>query len=329
MSSAPVLPAPGATTSGEEQLSSTVSRGAPRRQAAPHRRARYRARPQLASLGRNNWLARSGAFVLGTIWLCIVLFPIYYMVLASFRSQTQYLSANAWLPQDGLSISSWSTIFSSGTGLWHDFLNSVIYAAGTIVVVATLSLVAAFRIVQRGSRFSAVSFRLILFGLAVPIYAIIIPIYVITLKMHIYDSLFGLILVTSASLIAVAVLLTVNYVRMIPNELYDAMAIDGAREWTIFSSLVWPLARPVVGVVSIFAGLGAWNNFVLPLILTQSNSDTVLPLGLFKISTTASGYGVNVPVVMAGVILSVLPLLFLYIALRRQFVKGIGGFALR
>ncbi len=329
MSSAPVLPAPGATTQGDEQLSSTVWRGAPRRPAAPHRRARHRARPQLASLGRNNWTARFGAFVLGTIWLCIVLFPIYYMVLASFRSQTQYLSANAWLPEDGLSISSWSTIFSSGTGLWHDFLNSVIYAAGTIVIVATLSLVAAFRIVQRGSRFSAVSFRLILFGLAVPIYAILIPLYVITLKLHIYDSLFGLILVTSASLIAVAVLLTVNYVRMIPNELYDAMAIDGAGEWKIFYRLVWPLARPVVGVVSIFAGLGAWNNFVLPLILTQSNSDTVLPLGLFKISTTASGYGVNVPVVMAGVVLSVLPLLFLYIALRRQFVRGIGGFALR
>jgi raffinose/stachyose/melibiose transport system permease protein len=329
LSSAPVLPASGGTTGGHEQVPCLVSPGAPRRQAASHKRARYRARPQLASLGRNNWAARFGAFVLGTIWLCIVLFPIYYMVLASFRSQTQYLSANAWLPQDGLSISSWSTIFSSGTGLWHDFLNSIIYAVGTIVIVATLSLVAAFRIVQRGSRFSAVSFRLILFGLAVPIYAILIPIYVITLRMHIYDSLFGLILVTSASLIAVAVLLTVNYVRMIPNELYDAMAIDGAREWTIFTRLVWPLARPVVGVVSIFAGLGAWNNFVLPLILTQSNGDTVLPLGLFKISTTASGYGVNVPVVMAGVVFSVLPLFFLYLALRRQFVRGIGGFALR
>lgn len=329
MSSTPVLPAPGQTTKGDEQLSNPVWRGAARPRSVPPRRRAHRARPQLASLGQDNWPARFGAFVLGTIWLCIVLFPIYYMVLASFRSQTQYLSANAWLPQDGLSLSSWSTIFSTGTGLWRDFLNSVIYAAGTIVVVATLSLVAAFRIVQRGSRFSAVSFRLILFGLAVPIQAIIIPIYVITLKMRLYDSLLGLILVTSASLIVVAVLLTVNYVRMIPNELYDAMAVDGARERTIFSHLVWPLARPVVGVVSIFAGLGAWNNFLLPLILTQSNSDTVLPLGLFKISTTASGYGVNVPVVMAGVVLSVLPLLFLYIALRRQFVRGIGGFALR
>jgi ABC-type glycerol-3-phosphate transport system permease component len=329
LSATPVLPAPGGISTGEGQITGLAHNGTAKRAAIAERRARRRTRPQLASLGRTNWLARAGAFVLGTIWLCIVLFPIYYMLLTSFRSQSQYLTANAWLPEDGLSLSSWSTIFSGGTGLWGDFLHSVIFAAGTIILVATLSLVAAFRIAQRGSRFAAVSFRLILFGLAVPIQAIIIPIYVITLKMHIYDSLFGLILVTSASLIAVAVLLTVNYVRMIPNELYDAMAVDGARERTIFSRLVWPLARPVVGVVSIFAGLGAWNNFLLPLILTQSNSDTVLPLGLFKVSSTASGYGVNVPVVMAGVVFSVLPLFFLYLALRRQFVRGIGGFALR
>jgi ABC-type glycerol-3-phosphate transport system permease component len=89
------------------------------------------------------------------------------------------------------------------------------------------------------------------------------------------------------------------------------------------------MARPVVGVVSIFAGLGAWNNFILPLILTQSTSTTVLPLGLFQISTTNAGFGVNVPIVMAAVIFSVLPLLLLYLVLRRQFVKGIGGFALQ
>jgi ABC-type glycerol-3-phosphate transport system permease component len=328
LSSTPVLPARGSTDGGGQLGSAVLHNGAGRR-AVPLTRSRRRARPQLASLGHGKWYMRTGAFVLGTIWLLIVLFPIYYMVLASFRSQGQYLTANAWSPAGGLSLSSWSTIFSGQSGLWGDFLRGLIYAGGTIVVVAALSLVAAYRIAQNGSRFAAVSFRLILFGLAVPIQAIIIPLYVITLKIHLYDTLIGLILVTAASLVAIAVLLTVNYVRMIPNELYDAMAVDGARERTIFASLVWPLARPVVGVVSIFAGLGAWNNFLLPLILTQSNSDTVMTLGLFKVSTTASGYGVNVPVVMAGVVLSVLPLLLLYIALRRQFIKGIGGFALR
>lgn len=85
------------------------------------------------------------------------------------------------------------------------------------------------------------------------------------------------------------------------------------------------MARPVLGVVSIFAGLAAWNNFILPLILTESNSKAVLPLGLYTISTTSSGYGVSVPIAMAGVIFSVLPVLFLFLAMQRQFIKRSAG----
>jgi ABC-type glycerol-3-phosphate transport system permease component len=74
--------------------------------------------------------------------------------------------------------------------------------------------------------------------------------------------------------------------------------------------------------------LGAWNNFLLPLILTQSQNDEVLPVGMYRFATNGE-YALNVPVVMAFVVLSALPLLILYVGLRRQFVKGIGGFALR
>ena len=106
------------------------------------------------------------------------------------------------------------------------------------------------------------------------------------------------------------------------------MSVDGAGEWTVFFRLVWPMARPVMGVVSIFAGLGAWNNFLLPLILTQSNSNSVLPIGLYRVAST-SEYGIDVPVIMGAVLLSVLPLVLLYLGLRRQFVKGLGGLAIR
>lgn len=267
------------------------------------------------------------SFILGTIWLVIVLGPIYYMVLASFRSSTQYLTANAWLPTGGLTLSSYSSMFH-GSGIGTVMRNSAELAAGTIVLVVVLSLGAAYRIVRRGSRYAAVSFRLILFGIAVPIQAIVIPLFFVTSKIHIYDKLYGLTLVIAASLIPVAVLLMVNFVRLIPRELYDAMAVDGAGQWTIFVRLVFPMARPVLAVVSIYAGLGAWNNFLLPLILTQSNNDMVLPLGLYRFATN-SEYGINVPVVMAFVFFTMLPILLLYLVLRRQFVKGLGGFALR
>jgi raffinose/stachyose/melibiose transport system permease protein len=249
------------------------------------------------------------------------------MVLASFRTEGEYLTGNPWLPVGGLSLSSYRTVFSA-TGLGTDFRNSALITVATIIVVVMFSLGAGYRIVRRRSRFSAVSFRLILFGLAVPIQAIIIPIYIIVVKLDLYNTLLAVVLAASASLIAVAVLLMVNYLRAIPRELFDAMSVDGASEWTVFTRLVWPMARPVLGVVSIFAGLGAWNNFLLPLILTESNANSVLPIGLYRVAST-SQYGIDVPVIMGAVLLSVLPLVVLYIGLRRQFVKGLGGLAIR
>jgi ABC-type glycerol-3-phosphate transport system permease component len=249
------------------------------------------------------------------------------MILESFRSSDTYLTANPWLPTGSLTLSSYGAMFH-GSGIWTLFRNSAELAAGTIVLVVILSLAAAYRIVRRGSRYAAVSFRLILFGIAVPIQAIVIPLFFVTNKIHTYDKLYGLTLVMAASLIPVAVLLMVNYVRVIPRELYDAMAVDGASQWAVFFRLVVPMARPVMAVVSIYAGLGAWNNFLLPLIITQSNNDMVLPLGMYRFATN-SEYGLNVPVVMAFVFATMLPILILYVCLRRQFVKGIGGFALR
>lgn len=302
---------------------------APRR-AAANRKVSARSVGRTSGLGGirgRSKASRFAAFVLGTLWLVFVLAPVYYMVLISFRSPAQYLTANAWLPTGGLTLSSYSSVFdSSGIGTY--FRNSVELAVGTIVLVVLLSLAAGYRIVRRASRFSAVSFRVILFGIAIPIQAIVIPLYFMTNKIHIYDTMFGLVLVMAASLIPVAVLLMVNYLRLIPRQLYDAMAVDGAGSWTTFTHLVIPMARPVMAVIGVYSGLGAWNNFLLPLILTQSNSNTVLPLGMYKFASSDQ-YALNVPVVMATVVLSVLPLLVLYLGLRRQFVKGIGGFAIR
>ena len=82
-------------------------------------------------------------------------------------------------------------------------------------------------------------------------------------------------------------------------------------------------------MVSILAGLAAWDNFILPPTLTEPNIKPILtlglPLGVYTVSTSASGYDVSVPIVMAGVILSVLPVFFLFLPMRRQFVKGSAG----
>lgn len=265
-------------------------------------------------------LGKAVALLLATVWLVIVAAPLYYMILASFRTQGTYLTDNPWVPSGGLSVGSYSTVFGAGLGRY--LLNSVVLTVVCVALTVTISLGAAYRIVRRRSRAVGVSFTVMLFGLAIPVQAIIVPIYVLIYKMHLYDTLFALILTLSAAAVPVSVLIMVSFVRDIPRELIGAMLVDGGNEWTVFRRLIWPLSRPVLATLAIYNGLNVWNNFLLPLVLTQSSSVAVLPLGLTKLEGL---YSVNVPAVMAGVLLSVLPLLVLFIFMRRQVMNSLGG----
>ncbi len=264
------------------------------------------------------------AFVLATVWLVIAVAPVYYMVLASLRSQGTYLTANPWLPTGGLSLAEFSTVFGAGLGRY--LLNSALITVGGLIVTLAVSLGAAFRIIRRQSRTAGALFRMLLFGLAIPIQAIMVPLYLLIYKLHLYDTLAALILTMSAAAIPVSVLIMVSFLRDIPRELIGAMLVDGGNEWTVFRRLVVPLSRPVLATLAIYNGLNVWNNFLLPLILTQSNSVAVLPLGLYKFE---GQYAVNVPAVMAAVLLSVLPLLVLFVVMRRQVMRSLGAVVVR
>jgi raffinose/stachyose/melibiose transport system permease protein len=268
--------------------------------------------------------SRAVAFVLATAWLIVVIAPIYYMVLASFRSQGTYLTANPWLPAGGLTAAQYGTVFAAGLGRY--LLNSVVLTAGCIVVTLALSLGAAFRIVRKSSRGAGASFRILLVGLAIPIQAIIVPLYLLVYKLHLYDTLAALILTMSAAAVPVSVLIMVSFLRDIPRELIGAMLVDGGSEWTVFRRLIWPMARPVLATLSIYDGLNVWNNFILPLVLTQSSNVAVLPLGLTKFQ---GQYAINVPAVMAAVLLSVLPLVALFVVMRKQVMRSLGAVVMR
>jgi len=141
-----------------------------------------------------------------------------------------------------------------------------------------------------------------------------------------YDTLFALMLTMSAAAVPLSVLVMVSFVRDIPRELIGAMLVDGGTEWTVFRRLIVPLSTPVLATVAIYDGLDVWNNFILPLVLTQSNSVAVLPLGLTKLE---GQYAINVPAVMAAVLLSVLPLVVLFMVMRKQVMRSLGSVVMR
>lgn len=261
----------------------------------------------------------------GVIWGIIALAPLYFLVLGSLRSESTYLTANPWLPSGGVTLENYAVAM---TGVGVAFRNSIIVTVAACALVIILAVPAAFAIVRgRGAALRGV-YWLMLAGLAIPIEGVIVAIFVLVVRLHLYDTLAGIILPTTAFSLAISVLILVAFLRDIPKSLFEAMDLEGAGRLRVLFSLVYPMARPPLLGLGLFVTLGSWNSLLLPLVTTTSKSESVLPVALLRLvgSDTA-----NYPAILASVVVSALPILILYILGRRQLIGGLtlgaGGFS--
>jgi raffinose/stachyose/melibiose transport system permease protein len=286
------------------------------RQAAGDQKRRRRGR----GARRPNWLAGAA----GWLWLVIVIVPIYWIVITSFKTQSNYFQTNPFAPPSAPTLDNYQVVIEADFARY--FINSVIVALGAIVPAVLVSFMAAYAIVRAGDRWVLRSVNsLFLMGLAIPLQAAIIPIYLIIIRLHLYDTLLAIILPSIAFAIPLSVLVLSNFIRDVPKELFDSMRVDGASEWATLWHLAFPLTRPALVTVSIYNGLAIWNGFLLPLILIQSPNQRTLPLALWAFQ---GQYSINVPAVLASVVLTTLPILILYVIGRRQLLSGLtAGFS--
>jgi len=257
------------------------------------------------------------AAVGGWLWLAAIIVPIYYMVITSTKPRADYYSTNPLAPS-APTFASYAAVLENDFARY--FANSLIVVVCTVAGIVFLSLLASYVIVRSRSAVAVLSNRLFLLGIAIPIQATIIPIYLIIVQLGLYDTLAALVLPGIASGIPITVLILTNFMRDVPHELYESMTLDGAGHWKIFRSLVLPLSMPAVTTVAVYNALNSWNNFLFPLILTQSAERRTLPLSLW---TYQGEFSADIPAVLAAVVLSALPILVLYIFGRRQLVAGL------
>ncbi|WP_371664637.1 carbohydrate ABC transporter permease [Streptomyces sp. NBC_00280] len=290
---------------------STDSPGTSPQETAPPARPR---RNPLSSLRRGNPLGASG----GLLWLVIVLVPVYWVVVTSLRTREGFFDANP------LSVPSHPTLENYRQVLDNDFthylLNSTLVTVGATLLTVVVSFLAAYAIVRGTTRALRWAFSVFLLGLAIPLQATIIPVYYLIAKAQMYDTLGAIVLPSAAFAIPLTVIILVNFLRDIPDELYESMRADGAGHWRMLWSLALPLSRPALITVVIYDALNVWNGFLFPLILTQSPDKRTLPLFVWSFQ---GEFTINVPAILAAVVLSTLPILVLYILGRRQLIGGL------
>lgn len=259
----------------------------------------------------------------GWIWLAVIIIPVYYVVITSLKTQEGYFGQNPLALPTAPTLENYQLVLEADFAKY--FMNSAIVTIGSVAPAVLISFMASFAIVRGSGRFLKLVNGMFLMGLAIPLQATIIPIYLMIIRLNLYDSLLALMLPSIAFAIPLTVLILSNFIRDVPNELFESMRLDGCSEWQIMWRLAFPLTRPAIVTVAIYNGLHVWNGFLLPLVLTQSPGLRVLPLALW---TFQGEYSVNIPAVLASVMLSTLPILVLYVVGRRQLLSGLtAGFS--
>jgi raffinose/stachyose/melibiose transport system permease protein len=259
----------------------------------------------------------------GWIWLAVIILPIYYVVITSLKNQAGFFGSNPLAPPTDPTLDNY--VFVLEQGFTRYFANSLIVTVGTVLPALVVSFMASYAVVRGSGRFITWTNTLFLMGLAIPLHATIIPIYYMITRAKLYDTLLALILPSIAFAIPISVLILSNFLRNVPKELFESMRLDGCSEFSMMWRLALPLTRPAVVTVGIYNALHVWNGFLFPLILTQSPDKRVLPLSLWAFQ---GEYTINIPAVLAAVMLATLPLLVLYAVARTQLVSGLtAGFS--
>jgi raffinose/stachyose/melibiose transport system permease protein len=263
------------------------------------------------------------AGIAGWVWLAIVVLPIYYVVITSFKDQQSYFATNPLLPSATPTLGNYRLVIENDFVRY--FANSVIVTAGAVIPAVLVSFMAAYALVRGAGKYLGGVNRLFLLGLSIPLQATIIPIYFVITRLYLYDTLLALILPSIAFAIPLSVLILANFLRDIPRELFESMRLDGCTDWGVMWRLAFPLIRPAIATVAVYNALNIWNSFLFPLILTQSSENRTLPLSLWAFQ---GEFTVNTPAILAAVVLSALPLVIVYIIGRRQLVAGLtAGFS--
>lgn len=252
-----------------------------------------------------------------TIAVLLVLLPIYWMVITSLKVPREILRVPSFWPTSPTLNNYYTLLFEK-----HFLIavrNSLIVSSIVTVISVVISAFAAYSMVRYRYRFRGFIGRMILFAYLTPASLLFIPLSIVMAQLRLGNSLFGLILVYLTFSLPLSTWLLQGYFRSVPRELEEQGLIDGHSRLGALFFIVLRLSAPGIAAVAIFTFTGAWNELLLALVLITSESQRTAPLALnYLITSDVLPWGP----LMAGAVLSSLPLMILYFVAQRFMVQG-------
>ena len=248
--------------------------------------------------------------------------PFWLLIVVSFKNQSQFYH-NVWTPELPLHAENYGVAWQVVS---RYILNSTIVSAASVVGVLLVSSLSAFAFARYNFPFKRLLFLMVISLLMVPGVLTMVPAFVLVKDLGLLNTYGGLILPAIAGQQIFAIFLLRGYMASLPEELFEAARIDGASIFQCYWYIALPLSRPILAVIIIVALLDTWNEFLWPLIVISDDALRTIPIGLaFFNSQFTTNYGP----LMAGYVLSSLPLLLVFLFTSKQFVQGLTAGAVK
>ncbi len=268
-----------------------------------------------------------GDILIGAVIIAIgliVFVPLLWMTLSSFKSLDETLTPVVrWIPSQW-HFSNYSQVFDDNEFGTY-FKNSVVVAASVTVINLTISSLAGYGLAKFAFPGRTLLLLFVLAILMIPFQVIVVPVYIVVRQLGWINSYWGLIVPGGVS--AFGIFFMRQTISVLPNELFEAARLDGAGEFLIYLRILLPLSSPSLAALAVLTFLGSWNNLLWPLLVIQSDGLKTLPLGLAQMAT--GQYGVQYNLLMTGAVISSIPVMVVFLATRRYFVRGISAGAIK
>ncbi len=277
------------------------------------------------SLKRQTKLANAILYVVLTIMAVIWLVPLAIIILTSLRSQGDLLGKGIFAWPDHIQWSNFSRAWGVGNFSTY-FRNSLILIIVKVPLGITISSLAAYPLAKMDFRLRSGLFIFFLFGLAIPAHVTLTPLLVMMKQLGIAGNLAALIPPYVVFGIPFQIFVMRGFFRTVPSELLEAARLDGASEWGIFWRILMPLSTPALATLFIIDALSTWNELLIALVLISASKWRTVPVGLLQFQGQWSSRYTEM---MAGVVISITPIILLYIFLQRYMVAGLTAGALK
>ncbi len=255
-------------------------------------------------------------YLILTIVAVVTIVPFYWCFTSSFKPRNQIFDEPSLINSEMTSKHYNELLTTTDFPRW--VFNSMFIASCYTLLFLFFCSLGGFAFAKYSFKGKEALFLIVLSQLTIPLWAIVVPLFLWFSRLGLIDSYLSVILPGSAN--AFGIFLMRQYMIAVPDEIMDCARIDGCREFGIYWRIILPIVRPALGALAIFAFLQSWNNFPMPLLFLRSSEKVTIPVGLSQfVGVRVFEFGM----LMAGAMLSIIPVLILFLVMQKQMVAGL------